>query len=75
MPTTIWKAFSDLAARPPLQVATVLSVSGGIARVQFPGGGELLARGEAQVGEKVFVRDGVIETQAPSLPLFQIEID
>lgn len=35
----------------------------------------LLARGEAQVGEKVFVRDGVIETQAPNLPLFQIEID
>ena len=75
MTTNIWKAFSDLVARPPLQVATVLSISGGIARVHFPGGGELLARGEAQVGEKVFVRDGVIETQAPNLPLFQIEID
>ena len=75
MTTNIWKAFADLVTRPPLQVATVLSVSGGIARVQFPGGGELLARGEAQVGEKVFVRDGVIETQAPNLPLFQIEID
>ena len=75
MTTNLWKAFSDLVARPPLQVATVLSVSGCIARVQFPGGGELLARGDAQVGEKVFVRDGVIETQAPNLPLFQIEID
>ena len=75
MTTNLWKAFSDLVARPRLQVATVLSVSGGIARVQFPGGGELLARGEAQVGEKVFVRDGVIEGAAPSLPLFQIEID
>ena len=75
MTTNLWKAFSDLVARPPLQVATVLSVSGGVARVQLPGGGELLARGEAQAGEKVFVRDGVIETQAPNLPLFQIEID
>ena len=75
MTTNLWKAFSDLVARPPLQVATVLSVSGGIARVQFPGGGELLARGEAQEEKKVFVRDGVIETQAPNLPLFQIEID
>ena len=75
MTTNIWKAFSDMVARPPLQVATVLSVSGGIARVQFPGGGELLARGDAQVGEKVFVRDGAIEGAAPSLPLFQIEID
>lgn len=34
-----------------------------------------VARGDAQVGEKVFVRDGVIEIQAPNLPLFQIEID
>ena len=71
----IWKQFSALVARPPLQVATVLSVSGDVARVQLPGGGELLARGDAQVGEKVFVRDGVIEGAAPSLPLFQIEID
>lgn len=71
----IWKQFSVLVARPPLQVATVLSVSGGVARVQLPGGGELLARGEAQAGEKVFVRDGVIEGSAPNLPLYQIEID
>ena len=53
----------------------MLSVSGDVARVQLPGGGELLARGDAQVGEKVFVRDGAIEGAAPSLPLFQIEID
>ena len=75
MTTNLWKAFSDLVARPPLQVATVLSVSGDVARVQLPGGGELLGRGDAQVGEKVFVRDGAIEGAAPSLPLFQIEID
>jgi hypothetical protein len=71
----IWKQFSDLVAKPPLQVATVLSVSGDVARVQLPGGGEFLARGEATAGQKVFVRDGVIEGLAPGLPLFQIEID
>lgn len=71
----IWKQFSDLVAKPPLQVATVLSVSGDVARVQLPGGGEFLARGNAAPGQKVFVRDGVIEGQAPDLPLYQIEID
>lgn len=71
----IWKQFSDLVAKPPLQVATVLSVSGDVARVRLPGGGEFLARGDAAPGQKVFVRDGVIEGQAPDLPLYQIEID
>lgn len=75
MATNIWKQFSDLVAKPPLQVATVLSVSGDVARVQLLGGGEFLARGNAAPGQKVFVRDGVIEGEAPNLPLYQIEID
>lgn len=71
----IWKQFSDLVAKPQRQVATVLSVSGDVARVQLPGGGELQALGAATPGQKVFVRDGVIEGEAPNLPLYQIEID
>eukprot|EP01030_Chromulinospumella_sphaerica_P016412 gene16412-16228_t len=69
--------FSDLVAKPQRQVAAVLSVSvsGDVARVQLPGGGELQALGGATPGQKVFVRDGVIEGEAPNLPLYQIEID
>ena len=40
----------------------------------LPGGGLIRARGEATVGETVFVRDDVIEGVAPSLPMEIIDI-
>jgi hypothetical protein len=61
----------------PLQVGTVAQVTGGVVTVQLPGGGLLKARanvGSAGVGQKVFVRDAVIEAIAPNLPLELIEI-
>jgi hypothetical protein len=39
-----------------------------------PGGGLIRARGSAAIGQKVFVRDDVIEGGAPSLTLEIIEI-
>ena len=42
--------------------------------VQLPGGGTVRARGSAAVGDRVFVRDGVLEAVAPNLPLEIIEI-
>ena len=35
---------------------------------------QLRARGESTVGQNVFVRDGLIEGEAPSLPFVAIEI-
>ncbi|WP_407935844.1 hypothetical protein [Cupriavidus necator] len=58
----------------PLQVGTVVSVTNGIAAVQLPGGGVLRARGDAYIGQNVFVRDGVVEGTAPSLPLQLIDV-
>lgn len=58
----------------PLQVGTVESVSGGVATVVLPGGGRVQARGSAAVGQRVFVRSGVIEGQAPDLPVVEIEV-
>ena len=52
----------------------VLEVGSGIALVVLPGGGLIRARGNAFVGQTVFVRDEVIEGIAPSLPLELIEI-
>jgi hypothetical protein len=49
-------------------------VTGGVVTVQLPGGGLLKARGTAAVGQKVFVRDAVIEAIAPNLTLEIIEI-
>jgi len=52
----------------------VLSISGEVAAVELPGGGRLQARGQATVGQRVFVRDGVIEGAAPDLPVVLFEV-
>ena len=52
-----------------MQVGTVTAVSGGVATVTLPGGGKLRAKGQASVGAKVFVQDGVIQGPAPDLPV------
>lgn len=72
--TNIYRAFLSLLPPRPLQVGTVLSVSDGIATVELPGGGRLQARGQATVGQRVFVRDAVIEGVAPNLPVEVIEV-
>ena len=58
----------------PLQIATITAIEGDVARLVLPGGGVLTARGAGAVGDQVFVRDGVIEGQAPSMPFVQVEI-
>lgn len=58
----------------PTQVGTVLAIEGGVATLQLPGGGITSARGDAEVGQKVFFRDGVIEGTAPDLPVEIIEV-
>ena len=69
-----YKILRDLLPQAPLQVGVVLSVDGGVATVELPGGGQVQARGDAGVGDRVFVRDGVIEGAAPALPVEVIEV-
>ncbi|GAB2703961.1 hypothetical protein GCM10027195_03050 [Comamonas sediminis] len=68
------KLFEQVLPKRPLQVGDVVESDGSICTVELPGGGRLRARGDMEVGEKVFVRDGVIEGQAPNLPLMSIQI-
>lgn len=70
----LYQQFRALLPDPPLQVGTVIAVSGGVVTVQMPGGGLLKARGDALVGQKVFVRDAVVEAVAPNLTLEIIDI-
>lgn len=70
----LFRQFMDLLPDRALQVGEVLSVDAGVAVVELPGGGTVHARGAATVGQLVFVRDGAIEGQAPSLPIELIEI-
>ena len=62
-----YRVFMDLLPARPLQVGTVAAVDGDVATITMPGGGTLQARGQATVGPRVFVRDGVIEGEAPTL--------
>ena len=70
----VYRTFLDLLPARPLQVGTVLDVDGDMATVQLPGGGLLSARGTGWIGTKVFVRDGLIEGDAPDLPVEIIDI-
>lgn len=74
MPKNIYRTFLDLLPARDLQVGTVTAIANGVATVELPGGGVLRARGEAAIGDLVFVRDGLIESQAPSLTVVLIEI-
>lgn len=70
----LYQQFRALLPHVPLQVGTVAAGASGVVTVQLPGGGWLNARGQADVGQNVFVRDGVIEGFAPNLPLEVIDI-
>lgn len=69
-----YRRLQDLTAAPPLQVGVVTAASSGAATVGLPGGGTTTVRGTALVGDWVFIRDGVIEGEAPALPVELIEI-
>ena len=72
--TNLWKRLKQLLPEDPLLVGTVDSVSTYGAVVELPDGSMVSVRGDATVGQKVFIRGGVIEGLAPSLATSLIEI-
>ena len=70
----VYEQFRQLLPDAPLQVGTVIEVGSGVLSVQLPGGGTICARGNAAIGRKVFVRDGLVQAVAPNLALEIIEI-
>lgn len=58
----------------PVKIGTVTAFSSGVAMIEYPGGAKETARGDTSVGQKVFVKDGVIQGEAPSLPVYEVEI-
>lgn len=69
-----WKELQGLIAGPPLQAGVVLSIDDGTAVIQLPGGGQVQARGPAEVGQTVYFRGDVIEGEAGNLPIEIIDI-
>lgn len=70
----MYSAFKKLIPDAPLLVGTVSTSDGDVKTITLQGGGVLKARGTASNGQKVFVRDGVIEGLAPNLTLVTIDI-
>ena len=73
----LFRQFLDLIPDPALQVGTVTARNGELVIVTLPGGGTVQARGAAAtvaLGQKVFVRNGVVEGPAPDLPVEVIEV-
>ena len=66
--------FLALLPPKPLMVGTVSGVNGSVATVTLEGGGQLQARGQVTVGDRVFVRDGLIEGEAPNLTYISAEV-
>lgn len=75
--TNLYRALREILPEPPLLVATVVSTNTGTGTslVEFPGGSQQTIRGTAVgVGDKAFVRNGVIENEAPDLTEVTIEV-
>lgn len=66
----------ELLPQTPLTIATVAADhADGTCTVTHPGGAQTRVRGEGfAVSEQVFVRDGVIEGNAPALTAITIEV-
>ena len=75
MSTNVYRALRELLPEPPLLVATVAASYTNETLVTFPGGAQQRVRGSGfSVGSKVFIRNGVIEGQAPSLTVETVDV-
>lgn len=72
--TNLYTQLRGLFPDPPLQVGDVVATDNGVATIELYDGGQVQARGDANVGDRVFFRNGVIEGPAPDLPLEIIEL-
>ena len=72
--TNLWKRLKQLLPEPPLLSGEVVATTTYGATVELPDGSLVAVRGEATVGQQVFIRDGLIEGEAPSLTPVLIEI-
>lgn len=70
----VWTAFKEIMPSSPLLVGTVSSVTGETSLMTLVDGGVIRCRGVGQVGEKWYVRNGALESKAPSLMLSEIVV-
>lgn len=74
--SNLWKQFEGLLAPAPLLIGEVTAHrSDGKSEITLPSGETILARGTTvAVGQNAYVRDGLVEGEAPSLPVDTITL-
>jgi len=75
--TNLYRALVDMLPNAPLQVASVTAVhtATGDSTITWPGGAQQRVRGTSvAAGGNAFVRNGVIEGDAPDLMVLTIEV-
>jgi hypothetical protein len=74
MTFNLYKRLRSLFPEPRLQVGTVTAVDIGQATITLPDGSTTTARGAAGLGDQVYIRNGVIEGEAPAMTVVEIEV-
>jgi len=69
----VFKRFERLLRRPVLRIVTATVQNGSVWYVEEMDGAITTAIGEAQAGQKFYVRENTIIGPAPNLPLHLIE--
>lgn len=74
MSYNLYKRLQALFPGARRQVGTVTAVSGSSVTVELPDGATATAIGSALIGDKVYIRDGQVEGEAPTLTVVEIEV-
>ena len=74
--SNIWNAFQGLLDRESVLLGTISSLDGTAYIIALVGGGSIRATSAADhtIGTVVFIKDGVITGDAPTLPTYNIDI-
>lgn len=70
----LFHQFASLLPKRPLLIGTVQAARDDGLLVELMGGAQVRVRGQAQVGERIFVRDGCMEGPAPALPVVYVDV-
>lgn len=73
--SNLWAQFQALLNPAPLLIGTIETVRpDGLAVVILPDGGHIIARGTGIAGAKVYVQNGVIQGDAPAMPVDTVTV-
>lgn len=74
MRANLWNRFQNATGRSLRTVGICIDSAYGDSKIQYPGGGVVVVRGDGTVGTRYFVKDGKLDGEAAALVVVEIEI-